>query len=226
MNRTQPPRDRSWSWPRRRPLARASDVLDTPRGPFAKRSSRPGRSVLDHGGPDRLERLQPGGLAGDQQRAITTPPSTNSSPPSRQRSGRASNDPRLVARSYADYAWALQKQGRNAEAEPLLKWVLVAREATLEPDLAGRSPRASTNWRRSTRPRPLHRRRAVAPQGHRVPGEGDEAQPAGARQEPDPDGSPARRPAPLRGVGALLPQGRRHPREGPGARRIPTPATP
>ena len=41
------------------------------------------------------------------------------------------DDPRLVARSYADFAWALQKQGRNAEAEPLLKWVLIAREGTL-----------------------------------------------------------------------------------------------
>jgi tetratricopeptide (TPR) repeat protein len=42
-------------------------------------------------------------------------------------------DPRLTARSYADYAWALQKQGRNTEAEPLLKWALVAREKALEP---------------------------------------------------------------------------------------------
>jgi tetratricopeptide (TPR) repeat protein len=43
------------------------------------------------------------------------------------------DDPRLVARSYSDYAWALQKQGRNAEAEPLVKWALLAREASLEP---------------------------------------------------------------------------------------------
>jgi tetratricopeptide (TPR) repeat protein len=44
------------------------------------------------------------------------------------------DDTRLIARSYADYAWALQKQGRNAEAEPLLKWALLAREATLDPN--------------------------------------------------------------------------------------------
>jgi len=43
------------------------------------------------------------------------------------------DDPRLLARSYADYAWALQKQGRHAQAEPLAKWALVAREATFEP---------------------------------------------------------------------------------------------
>jgi tetratricopeptide (TPR) repeat protein len=42
-------------------------------------------------------------------------------------------DPRLVARSYADFAWALQKQGRNAQAEPLVKWALLAREASFEP---------------------------------------------------------------------------------------------
>jgi tetratricopeptide (TPR) repeat protein len=41
-------------------------------------------------------------------------------------------DLRLVARSYADYAWALQKQGRNAEAEPHAKWALIAREALLD----------------------------------------------------------------------------------------------
>jgi tetratricopeptide (TPR) repeat protein len=43
------------------------------------------------------------------------------------------NDPRLIARSYADFAWALQKQGRNAQAEPLVKWALLAREAYFEP---------------------------------------------------------------------------------------------
>ena len=43
------------------------------------------------------------------------------------------NEPPLMARSYADYAWALQKQGRNGEAEPLLKWALLARERSLEP---------------------------------------------------------------------------------------------
>jgi tetratricopeptide (TPR) repeat protein len=42
-------------------------------------------------------------------------------------------DPRLLARSYADYAWAFQKQGKNAEAEPLAKWALIAREASFEP---------------------------------------------------------------------------------------------
>ena len=42
-------------------------------------------------------------------------------------------EPRMTARAYADYAWALQKQGRNVEAEPLLKWALVAREKALEP---------------------------------------------------------------------------------------------
>jgi tetratricopeptide (TPR) repeat protein len=51
------------------------------------------------------------------------------------------NDTRLIARCYADYAWALQKQGRNAEAEPLLKWALLAREASLEPT----SPRIVQN---------------------------------------------------------------------------------
>ncbi len=43
-------------------------------------------------------------------------------------------DNRLLARSYADYALALQSQGRHAEAEPLVKWVLLAREAELEAD--------------------------------------------------------------------------------------------
>ncbi len=43
-------------------------------------------------------------------------------------------DHRLLARSYADYAYAIQRQGRHAEAEPLMKWVLVAREAELEAD--------------------------------------------------------------------------------------------
>lgn len=43
------------------------------------------------------------------------------------------NDTELMARSYADYAWALQKQGRNVEAEPSAKWALIAREALLEP---------------------------------------------------------------------------------------------
>ena len=42
------------------------------------------------------------------------------------------DDPRMLARSYADYAWAIQKQGRYSEAEPLAKWALVAREASLE----------------------------------------------------------------------------------------------
>jgi tetratricopeptide (TPR) repeat protein len=46
---------------------------------------------------------------------------------------RGVDNPRLAARSYADYAWALQKQGRNAEAEPHLKWALLARKAALEP---------------------------------------------------------------------------------------------
>jgi tetratricopeptide (TPR) repeat protein len=43
-------------------------------------------------------------------------------------------DERLVARAYADYAWALQQQKRHAEAEPLLKWVLAVREANFYPD--------------------------------------------------------------------------------------------
>jgi tetratricopeptide (TPR) repeat protein len=43
-------------------------------------------------------------------------------------------DNRLVARGYADYAWALQKQKRYAEAEPVLKWVLTVREASFPPD--------------------------------------------------------------------------------------------
>lgn len=38
-------------------------------------------------------------------------------------------DPRLLARSYSSLAWALQKQGRNADAEPLAKWALETREA-------------------------------------------------------------------------------------------------
>lgn len=42
-------------------------------------------------------------------------------------------DQRLMAKNYVDYAWAIQKQGRNAEAEPLVKWALMAREALLEP---------------------------------------------------------------------------------------------
>ena len=44
------------------------------------------------------------------------------------------DDARLLARSYADYAWAIQKQGRHAEAEPLARWSLTAREALMEPD--------------------------------------------------------------------------------------------
>jgi tetratricopeptide (TPR) repeat protein len=43
-------------------------------------------------------------------------------------------DYRLLARSYADYAYAIQKQGRHAEAEPILKWVLTIREAQLAPN--------------------------------------------------------------------------------------------
>ena len=39
------------------------------------------------------------------------------------------SDPRLLARSYSSFAWALQKQGRNADAEPLAKWALETREA-------------------------------------------------------------------------------------------------
>lgn len=42
-------------------------------------------------------------------------------------------DTRLLARSYADFAWSLQKQGRNAEAEAHARWALVAREALLCP---------------------------------------------------------------------------------------------
>ena len=42
------------------------------------------------------------------------------------------SDLRLMARSYADYAWALQLQGRHADAEPLAKWAVATREATLE----------------------------------------------------------------------------------------------
>jgi tetratricopeptide (TPR) repeat protein len=45
------------------------------------------------------------------------------------------NNPEVVARSYADYAWALQKQGRNAQAEPLVKWALQVVEASLEPNV-------------------------------------------------------------------------------------------
>jgi tetratricopeptide (TPR) repeat protein len=44
------------------------------------------------------------------------------------------DDPRLLARSYADYAYAIQKQGRHAEAEPLIKWALVVRETLFEAD--------------------------------------------------------------------------------------------
>jgi tetratricopeptide (TPR) repeat protein len=40
-------------------------------------------------------------------------------------------DPRLLARSYADLAWVLHAQGRDAEAEPLAKWALTVREQTL-----------------------------------------------------------------------------------------------
>jgi tetratricopeptide (TPR) repeat protein len=47
---------------------------------------------------------------------------------------KAQKDNRVLARSYADYAYAIQKQGRHAEAVPILKWVLIAREAELEPD--------------------------------------------------------------------------------------------
>ncbi len=38
------------------------------------------------------------------------------------------NRPHLLVRSYADLAWALQLQGRNAEAEPLARWALESRE--------------------------------------------------------------------------------------------------
>ncbi len=38
-------------------------------------------------------------------------------------------DSRVLARSYSSLAWALQKQGRNAEAEPLARWALETREA-------------------------------------------------------------------------------------------------
>lgn len=38
-------------------------------------------------------------------------------------------DPRLLARSYADMAFVLHRQGRNAEAEPMAKWALKVREA-------------------------------------------------------------------------------------------------
>jgi tetratricopeptide (TPR) repeat protein len=44
------------------------------------------------------------------------------------------DDPRLLARSYADYALAIQKQGRYAEAEPLEKWALTVRETLLGGD--------------------------------------------------------------------------------------------
>jgi tetratricopeptide (TPR) repeat protein len=47
---------------------------------------------------------------------------------------KADKDYTLLARSYADYAYAIQKQGRHVEAEPLLKWALIAREAELEAD--------------------------------------------------------------------------------------------
>jgi tetratricopeptide (TPR) repeat protein len=49
-------------------------------------------------------------------------------------SAKADKDYRLLARSYADYAYAIQKQGRHSEAEPLLKWVLIVREAQFEAD--------------------------------------------------------------------------------------------
>jgi tetratricopeptide (TPR) repeat protein len=44
------------------------------------------------------------------------------------------DDPRPLARSYADYAYAIQKQGRHAEAEPLVKWALVVRESLFDAD--------------------------------------------------------------------------------------------
>jgi tetratricopeptide (TPR) repeat protein len=43
----------------------------------------------------------------------------------------ARKDPRLLARSYSDMAYALHRQGRNAEAEPMARWALEVREKGL-----------------------------------------------------------------------------------------------
>ena len=99
---------------------------------------------------DRLDwiGLQPGGLAGDPQGVFRhgrarVPLGDQGRPAAESRSTTA-----LLARSYADYAWALQQQGRNAEAEPLPKWALAAREASFPPTHRP-SPRASTSSRPS-----------------------------------------------------------------------------
>ena len=44
------------------------------------------------------------------------------------------NDPRLLAHSYNDVAWALHKQGRSREAQPLADWALKVREAKVGAD--------------------------------------------------------------------------------------------
>jgi tetratricopeptide (TPR) repeat protein len=46
----------------------------------------------------------------------------------------ADTDPRLMARSYADLAWVLHVEGRDAEAEPLAKWALAVREKAFAAD--------------------------------------------------------------------------------------------
>jgi tetratricopeptide (TPR) repeat protein len=92
-------------------------------------------------------------------------------------------DPRLLARSYADFAWALRKQGRLNEAEPLIKWAAETRQARLEPGSAaisqslnqlatlyveqGRYPEAEPVLRKaislqdqSAKPNPLERARS------------------------------------------------------------------
>ena len=42
------------------------------------------------------------------------------------------NEPRILARSYSSLAWAIQKQGRAREAEPLARWALDTRLALFE----------------------------------------------------------------------------------------------
>ena len=46
----------------------------------------------------------------------------------------SSTDFRLLARSYYAMAWALQKQGRSADAEPLARWALDTRLARFSPN--------------------------------------------------------------------------------------------